>query len=74
MNWGITIIIKMSTCGTVEVEIEGLNNIQQSPPSTSAWHTGSTNMPDAHVTLHKYLLKKDDFDDVLRELKEFQGD
>ncbi|KAM5535089.1 hypothetical protein V8D89_011317 [Ganoderma adspersum] len=72
-NWSITITIKTSTRGNVEVEIEGLEDIHQSPPSTTSWRAGS-NMPDAHATLRKHLLKKEDFDGVLQELRELQGD
>ncbi|PIL22599.1 hypothetical protein GSI_15288 [Ganoderma sinense ZZ0214-1] len=73
-SWSAAIIIKTSTRGNVEVEIEGLDDIYQSPPSTTSWRAGSNTLPDAHATLRKHLLKKEDFDSVLQELRELQGD
>ncbi|KAI1790120.1 hypothetical protein LXA43DRAFT_521299 [Ganoderma leucocontextum] len=72
-TWSVAIIIKTSTRGNVEVEIEGLDDIQQSPLKASI-RRGSANIPDAYATLRNHLLKKEDFDGVLRELKELQGD
>ena len=58
--------------GNVEVDIDGVDHIRASPAKTT--RRGNAAIPEVQMILQKHLPKRKDFDSVLRELKELQGD
>ena len=58
--------------GNVEVDIDGVDHIRASPAKTT--RRGNAAIPEVQLILQKHLPKRKDFDSVLRELKELQGD
>ncbi|TBU62382.1 hypothetical protein BD310DRAFT_989173 [Dichomitus squalens] len=71
-NWSVTISIKTSTKGNVEVDIDGVDHIRATPAKTT--RRGNASIPEVQQILQKHLPKRKDFESVLRELQELQGD
>ena len=73
--WEVSISIKTVGRGVVKVEIDGLDNIKQPQPKTTVRYGNAANadMLDAYAILKKKLPRKEDFDNVLKELQELEG-
>ncbi|EJF63361.1 hypothetical protein DICSQDRAFT_179338 [Dichomitus squalens LYAD-421 SS1] len=71
--WNVTIRIKGTVRGNVEVDIDGLDNLQPTP-AKSVIRSGGVNVPNAQATLRHHLPRRQDFEGVLKELKVFQGE
>ena len=71
-HWEVIISIRTSTKGAVEVDIDGVDRIRAQPAKTT--RRGNASIPEVQAILQKHLPKRRDFDNVLRELKELQGD
>ena len=71
--WNVTIRIRSTARGNVEVDIDGLDDLQPTP-AKSIIRTGGINVPNAQATLRHHLPRRQDFEGVLKELRVFQGD